>query len=92
MAPITTVQSLDNRQQSLNYSTVTEAIGNNLTNLPMNLTLSDSVSPVCGNNTFGNNCARTCGHCKLQDCHPESGVCYEGCEPGYTGAQCMDGK
>lgn len=50
---------------------------------------------VCGNNTRGNDCSKTCGQC-LNDteCDAVTGECAEmdgnsRCATGYTGSDCM---
>ncbi|GFR82636.1 multiple epidermal growth factor-like domains 10, partial [Elysia marginata] len=46
---------------------------------------------MCENGTFGENCTNICSlHCKGSGevCHHVTGVCLNGCQPGYTGELC----
>lgn len=67
-------------------------VGLNVTTSATTLNAVTNFTTACGKNKFGANCAETCGHCKIKDCSPDTGECYGGCEPGYTGAQCKDRK
>lgn len=47
----------------------------------------------CKPGFFGENCAHACGHClNEQACDPVSGVCENGCEPGWEGLFCTQGN
>ena len=47
----------------------------------------------CYNNTYGQDCAETCGHCRdSKPCHHINGSCVNGCAPGFKGSQCVEGK
>lgn len=52
-------------------------------------------SVACGNNTYGPNCAKTCGNCSYfygEQCHHVTGFCPRGCSSGFKGARCDQGK
>lgn len=41
---------------------------------------------------FGDGCSSQCGHCLHQTtCHHVTGVCEQGCEPGYQAPSCTEG-
>lgn len=40
---------------------------------------------------FGEGCSSQCGHCLHQTCHHVTGVCEQGCEPGYQAPNCTEG-
>lgn len=47
----------------------------------------------CIDSKYGLDCSQSCGHCnKNKQCHHISGMCPYGCDPGYTGSQCIRGK
>ena len=49
----------------------------------------------CLNNYYGQNCAENCNehHCSAGTvCSKSDGICPQGCDPGYTGDACIDGK
>lgn len=48
----------------------------------------------CPSQHYGMNCTGRCsGHCiNNEPCDHVSGVCPSGCQDGYTGALCTDGK
>ena len=48
---------------------------------------------ACENGYYGIECNSTCGHCSIQnDCFHENGTCFNGCELGYSGDLCQNGK
>ena len=48
---------------------------------------------ACENGYYGIECNSTCGHCSFQnDCFHENGTCFNGCELGYSGDLCQNGK
>ena len=48
---------------------------------------------ACENSLYGIECNSTCGHCSSQnDCFHENGTCFNGCELGYSGDLCQNGK
>lgn len=52
-------------------------------------------SVVCGNNTYGPNCAMTCGNCSYfygEQCHHVTGYCPRECITGFKGERCKEGK
>ncbi len=42
------------------------------------------------NQTWGVSCSQACGHCSTQapQCNSITGLCVDGCSPGYTGDSC----
>lgn len=53
----------------------------------------DTLIVECDNGTYGNGCNRTCGHCANKTiCYHVNGTCFEGCDPGYRGSRCHQGK
>ena len=47
----------------------------------------------CDVGTYGQNCKNTCGFCSGPDlCHFANGTCRNGCESGYHGQRCNQGK
>lgn len=47
----------------------------------------------CDGGLFGVNCSTTCGHClNNQQCHHLDGTCAKGCDPGYMGDNCAEGR
>lgn len=48
-------------------------------------------SKTCVDKMHGTECDRSCGYCQdLDKCGVVDGICYSGCESGYTGLQCHD--
>ncbi|XP_052692253.1 multiple epidermal growth factor-like domains protein 10 [Crassostrea angulata] len=44
----------------------------------------------CIDSKYGFDCSQSCGHCnKNKQCRHTSGLCPYGCDPGYTGSQCI---
>lgn len=42
---------------------------------------------------YGENCSRPCGHClESKQCHHINGTCTNGCDSGYQGSLCTEGK
>ena len=42
---------------------------------------------------FGENCTESCGNClKSEQCHHINGTCMKGCDRGYQGFNCTEGK
>lgn len=42
---------------------------------------------------YGNNCSMRCGHClESEKCHHINGTCINGCDSGYEGSICMEGR
>lgn len=47
----------------------------------------------CNNRTNGDNCSKTCGKCRhSEQCHHINGKCKNGCNSGYQGDKCDEGK
>lgn len=47
----------------------------------------------CDGGRFGVNCSQLCGHCvKKEPCHYLNGTCPNGCDDGYQGNECVDGR
>lgn len=47
----------------------------------------------CPSPSYGAECKFTCGHCRDGvGCNPVTGQCRTGCEPGYIGQNCNNGK
>lgn len=47
----------------------------------------------CDNRRFGGNCREQCGSClNLEQCHHVNGTCMIGCDRGYQGVYCTEGK
>ena len=47
----------------------------------------------CDNKMFGENCTESCGNClKSEQCHHINGTCMKGCDRGYQGFNCTEGK
>lgn len=43
--------------------------------------------------TYGENCSKQCGHCfETEQCHHINGTCMNGCDSGFHGLLCTDGK
>lgn len=41
---------------------------------------------------YGEQCNSICGHCLNNSaCDHDTGVCEQGCEPGYEGEKCIKG-
>ena len=47
---------------------------------------------TCASGMYGPNCVNTCGQCLNSACNPISGSCANGCNAGYEGATCKQGK
>lgn len=50
---------------------------------------------VCGNNTYGPNCAMTCGNCSYfygEQCHHVTGYCPRECTTGFIGERCDEAR
>jgi hypothetical protein len=43
---------------------------------------------VCEKHYYGANCEQACGHCVNDNCDAMTGLCVEGCTPGYHPLQC----
>ena len=46
---------------------------------------------ACSLGKYGRNCWNTCSNCKHKMCNPVTGVCKEGCRPGWKGDKCNQG-
>lgn len=47
----------------------------------------------CDNDMFGENCEQKCGHCaNSSTCNPVNGSCLTGCDLGFQGPLCNDGR
>lgn len=48
----------------------------------------------CVDGTYGDNCTHRCsGNClKNLPCNKQTGICNDGCIPGYTNKNCSSGK
>ena len=46
---------------------------------------------ACDEEHYGQNCNETCGKC-VDVCYKDNGTCPNGCEAGYEGSLCKDGK
>ena len=47
----------------------------------------------CGNGTFGQDCSESCGTClREEQCHHVNGICMNGCDRGFQGNKCTEGK
>ena len=49
------------------------------------------IQKVCSQGTFGKECNATCGNCQ-GECDHISGICLNGCAPGYIGPLCKTRK
>ena len=50
-------------------------------------------STECDGNTFGQDCADACGKCvNGEQCHYINGTCLNGCDRGFQGLECNQGK
>lgn len=49
------------------------------------------ISSACQRGFFGTNCATKCAD-NCDDCNDVSGLCDQGCLPGFTGYVCQEGK
>lgn len=48
---------------------------------------------ACNNKGYGEKCSTPCGNCLgLAQCHHLNGTCTDGCNPGYQGSACNDGR
>jgi hypothetical protein len=55
--------------------------------------LSSPLFEGCNDGVFGENCDSSCGRClDSQPCHNINGACLNGCESGYIGSNCTEGK
>lgn len=47
----------------------------------------------CSAGYYGENCSVSCGHCLNKTaCDHITGICIQGCEPGYQAVNCTQGK
>ena len=46
----------------------------------------------CSEGFFGPNCTLPCGFCLNGLCNHANGVCQQGCQSGYGGVKCVNGK
>lgn len=53
-----------------------------------------SKKPECTNGWYGANCSQRCsGHCRDDTiCNHVTGLCDKGCDAGWTGSLCNQGK
>lgn len=52
-----------------------------------------AVVTECTGLMYGQNCNISCGHCiKSDECHHINGTCMNGCNIGYQGLHCTEGK
>lgn len=48
---------------------------------------------ACPDGTFGTDCSMQCGKCLgVGQCNHIDGTCKNGCEIGYSGSKCTEGK
>ena len=47
---------------------------------------------VCPNGNFGHQCEDDCHCLNSEICDKDSGNCYSGCAPGWTGDNCQQSK
>lgn len=48
---------------------------------------------ACPDGTFGTDCSMQCGKCRgVGQCNHIDGTCKNGCEIGYSGSKCTEGK
>lgn len=48
---------------------------------------------ACTDGMYGDNCSTPCGHCfESQQCDNVNGTCLNGCDSGYKGISCTEGK
>ena len=45
----------------------------------------------CKNNSYGQNCSKTCGQCLKRTCDHVNGICTGGCKAGYRTELCNAG-
>ena len=51
------------------------------------------ISTECKAGEFGQNCTESCGNCVQNEaCHHVNGSCLNGCDAGYEGTNCTQGK
>lgn len=51
------------------------------------------ISAECEAGKFGQNCRESCGNCVQNGaCHHVNGSCLNGCDAGYEGTNCTQGK
>ena len=48
-------------------------------------------SSGCPVEHYGRNCQYICGHCSGQSCDVATGICPDGCDPGFHGNRCDEG-
>lgn len=46
---------------------------------------------MCTAGYYGEQCNGICGHCLNNSACDDTGVCEQGCEPGYEGEKCIKG-
>lgn len=52
-----------------------------------------AVVTECTGPMYGQNCNLSCGHCIMSEqCHHINGTCMSGCDIGYHGLHCTEGK
>lgn len=52
-----------------------------------------AVVTECTGLMYGQNCNLSCGHCIMSEqCHHINGTCMSGCDIGYHGLHCTEGK
>lgn len=48
---------------------------------------------ACPDGTYGTDCSMHCGKCRdVGQCNHVDGTCMNGCEIGYNGSKCTEGK
>lgn len=47
----------------------------------------------CKDGKYGKNCSISCGNClESEQCNHINGICMNGCDSGYQGFLCIEGK